>query len=215
LNGNYFPLFLVSYLNSGAAQGNPSYFVYLNGIDLAPYAFTRQVWLWRKTTIFFCMINMNDLTTHLLEYKLQRHFDRRKVKVSIFCRHWLTGRRRAVRREADRRKSYQIDTYGPKTLAAILVIIALSILDALFTLFLVSHGATEVNPIMDYFLDRGPSVFFVAKYMLTTISLILILAVRNFYLFNSKARVEILYVFLMISFVLVIKWELYLIVFAI
>jgi hypothetical protein len=163
----------------------------------------------------FCIINMNDLNTHSLEYKRQRHFDRRKAKVSIFCRHWLTGRRRAVRREADRRKSYQIDTYGPKTLVVILVIITLSILDALFTLFLISHGATEVNPIMDYFLDRGPSIFFVAKYMLTVISLILILAVRNFYLFNTKARVEILYVFFMISFILVVKWELYLIVFAI
>jgi hypothetical protein len=165
--------------------------------------------------LFFCMINMSDLTTHSLEYKRQRHFDRRKVKVSIFCRHWLTGRRKAVRRETDRRKSYQIDTYGPKTLVAILAIITLSILDALFTLFLISRGATEVNPIMNYFLDRGPSVFFVAKYILTAVCLILILAIRNFYLFNTKARVEILYVFFMISFVLVVKWELYLILFAI
>ncbi|MDL1958717.1 MAG: DUF5658 family protein [Deltaproteobacteria bacterium] len=163
----------------------------------------------------FCMINMNDLTTHSLEYKRQRHFDRRKARVSIFCRHWLTGRRKAVRRVPDRQKSYQIDTYGPKTLAAILVIITLSILDALLTLFLISHGATEVNPIMAYFLDMGPSMFIAAKYVLTVVCLILILAVRNFYLFNTKARVEILYVFFMISFVLVVKWELYLILFAI
>lgn len=214
MNGNYFPLFLISYLNSGTARENSPYFVYLNGIDLAAYAFTRQVWLWRKMITFFCMINMNDLTTHSLEYK-RRHFDRRKAKVSIFCRHWLTGRRKAVRRVADRQKSYQIDTYGPKTLVVILVIITLSILDALFTLFLISHGATEVNPIMDYFLDRGPSVFFVAKYMLTAVCLILILAIRNFYLFNTKARVKILYIFFMISFVLVVEWELYLILFAI
>ena len=158
---------------------------------------------------------MNDLTTHSLEYKRRRRFDRRKTRVSIFCRHWLTGRRKTVRREPDRQKSYQIDTYGPKTLLAILAIIALSILDALFTLFLISHGATEANPIMAYFLDRGPTVFFVAKYVLTTVCLILILAIRNFYLFNTKARVKILYVFFMIYFALVVKWELYLIIFVI
>lgn len=160
-------------------------------------------------------IIMNDLTTHSLEYKRRCRFDRRKARVSIFCRHWLTGRRKAVRREPDRQKSYQIDTYGPKTLVAILAIIALSILDALFTLFLISHGATEANPIMAYFLDRGPIAFFVAKYVLTTVCLILILAIRNFYLFNTKARVKILYVFFMIYFALVVKWELYLIIFAI
>ena len=158
---------------------------------------------------------MNDLIAHSLEYKQRCRFDRRKARVSIFSRHWLTGRRKAVRREPDRQKSYQIDTYGPKTLAAILIIITLSILDALFTLFLISHGATEVNPIMAYFLDMGPSVFIAAKYVLTAVCLILILAIRNFYLFNTKARVKILYIFFMIPFVLVVKWELYLIIFAI
>ncbi len=160
-------------------------------------------------------ITMNDLTTHSLEHKRRCRFDRRKARVSIFCRHWLTGRRKAVRREPDRQKSYQIDTFGPKTLAAILIIITLSISDALFTLFLISHGATEVNPIMAYFLDMGPSVFVAAKYVLTAVCLILILAIRNFYLFNTKARVKILYIFFMIPFVLVIKWELYLIISAI
>ena len=158
---------------------------------------------------------MNDFTAHSLEHKQRCRFDRRKARVSIFCSHWLTGRRKTVRREPDRQKSYQIDTFGPKTLAAILIIITLSILDALFTLFLISQGATEVNPIMAYFLDMGPSVFIAAKYVLTAACLILILAIRNFYLFNTKARVKILYVFFMIPFVLVIKWELYLIIFAI
>lgn len=158
---------------------------------------------------------MNNLTTHSLEYMRRCRFDRRKTRVSILCRHWLTGRRKAVRREPDRQQSYQIDTFGPKTLAAILIIITLSILDALLTLFLISHGATEVNPIMAYFLDMGPSVFIAAKYVLTALCLIIILAIRNFYLFNTKARVKILYIFFMISFALVIKWELYLIIFAV
>ena len=158
---------------------------------------------------------MNNLTTHSPEYKQRCRLDRRIAIVSIFCRHWLTGSRKAVRREPDRQKSYQIDTYGPKTLSAILIIITLSILDALFSLFLISHGATEINPIMAYFLDMGPSVFIAVKYVMTAVCLILILAVRNFYLFNTKARVKILYIFFMIPFVLVVKWELYLIIFAI
>jgi hypothetical protein len=39
------------------------------------------------------------------------------------------------------------------TLAAILLILSLSILDAIFTMDLVSHGAEELNPVMAYYLN--------------------------------------------------------------
>ena len=133
--------------------------------------------------------------------------------MSILSRYWLTGRREAVRRQADRQKPYGIDRHSSKTLAAILSIIALSILDGEFTLFLISHGASEMNPVMAYFLDHGPLAFFGAKYLLTCSCLVFILLNANSYLFGTKLRGKILFVLLAIPFALVIKWQLYIIFF--
>ena len=140
-------------------------------------------------------------------------FDRRKGKMSIFCKHWLIGRREAIRRQEDRQKSYRMDRHSFKILAAILLIILLSILDATLTLFLISHGATEINPVMAYFLDYGPLAFFGAKYLFTCSSLVFILLNTNSYLFRTKVRAKILFVWFAIPFALVINWELYLILF--
>jgi hypothetical protein len=98
-------------------------------------------------------------------------------------------------------------------LAAILLIVSLSILDAVFTLDLVSHGAEELNPVMAYYLNHGPFVFFGVKYFLTCASIVLILFIRDIYSTKSKVQTKILFVLLMIPFALVVQWELYLIFF--
>jgi len=99
------------------------------------------------------------------------------------------------------------------TLAAILLIVSLSILDAVFTLDLVSHGAKELNPVMAYYLNHGPLVFFGVKYFLTCASIVLVLLIKDIYSTKSKVQTKILFVLLMIPFALVVQWELYLIFF--
>ena len=123
------------------------------------------------------------------------------------------GKRAMPRREEDRQRSYKTDRHSSKTLVAILLIIGLSILDAILTLYLISHGASEINPIMDYFLDYGPIAFFGAKYLLTCASAVIVLLNKNVFLFKTKVRVKILFALFLIPFVLVIHWELYLILF--
>jgi len=124
---------------------------------------------------------------------------------------FLTGSLAVLRREEERQRPYEIDRHSFDTLAAILLIVLLSILDAFFTLDLVSHGAVELNPVMAYYLDHGPLVFFGVKYLLTCASIVLILLIRD----NTKAKLQtkILFVLFTIPFVLVIQWELYLIFF--
>jgi hypothetical protein len=129
-------------------------------------------------------------------------------------KYWLTGRRANPRREEDREKSYKTDRYDGKTFAAILTIITLSILDAIFTMYLISLGAIEVNPIMDYFLAHGPLKFFGVKYFLTCGSIILLLLNKNVYLLKHRIQTEIIFIIVVILFALVVLWELYLILFA-
>ncbi|MBN1931121.1 MAG: hypothetical protein JW786_05880 [Desulfobacterales bacterium] len=139
--------------------------------------------------------------------------DRREKNATIFSRHRLMGKRTRPRREEDRQRSYRTDRHSSKTLVAILLIISLSILDAILTLYLISHGASEMNPIMNYFLDHGPLAFFGAKYLLTCAAAVLVLLNKNIFLFKTKMRVKILFALFLIPFILVIHWELYLILF--
>lgn len=102
---------------------------------------------------------------------------------------------------------------SPKILGVIAVIFLLSTLDAIFTLVLVESGARELNPIMAYYLNRSPLIFFGIKYLLTGGSVLLIVVHRNAFLFKTKVRAKFLLIAIAIPFALVIQWELYLIFF--
>ena len=136
--------------------------------------------------------------------------DRRRVRQPIFSRHRLAGKRSRPRRRADREKAYFLDRYSRRTLLVILAIVLLSILDAALTLFLMRHGAAEVNPVMAYFLGHGPTVFFIAKYVLTTFSIIIILIYGNNFLFGTRLRVKLLFLGALAPFALVVLWEVFL-----
>ena len=135
--------------------------------------------------------------------------DRRKGRAPRFSKYWLAGRRESLRREEDRHGLYKPDRYSHTTFLLILLIIALSVLDAIFTLDLGGRGATELNPIMDYYLSRGPLVFFLNKYLLTFASLFVVLLYQNAYLFRTKFQVKSVFLLFLISFALIVQWELY------
>ena len=58
------------------------------------------------------------------------------------------GRRKSARRDRDKKDFIYVDQYHPWLLVAILLLVILSICDALFTLRLLEQGATEKNPLM-------------------------------------------------------------------
>jgi len=101
--------------------------------------------------------------------------------------------------------------YGSKTCAAVLVILILTVLDTYLTLDLVSRGAEELNPVMAYYLNRSPHLFFVVKYSLTCTSLVMILSISNpLSLGTRKIRRESLLVPFIIALAVVVHWQLYL-----
>jgi hypothetical protein len=153
------------------------------------------------------MNRMSSCTNNPANFERRSGIDRRKRRPPFFSKYWLTGRRGAHRRKDDRQRFCDIDRYNYKILAAILLIIALSTLDAIFTLVLVSRGAEEVNPFMAYYLDRSPLLFFWVKYLMTCASIILILFSTNTYLFKTKIQAKTLFFLVPIPFVLVVQWQ--------
>lgn len=121
------------------------------------------------------------------------------------------GRRRKVRRSEDRHRVVILDRYSPKLLGCIVGILFLSVLDAVLTLYLIEHGSTELNPVMDYFLKKGPLVFTVAKYALTSFAVVIFLLVANSILPRSNFRAQKLFPYALIAFGSVIVWEIVLV----
>ena len=100
--------------------------------------------------------------------------------------------------------------YSPRLFAYIFFIILLSLLDAFFTLRLLYLGAAEINPVMAFFLQFGPTAFMAAKYILTAVCVVVMIlgATRMGKAGNRLA--DRLFLFLAGSFGIVIAWELYL-----
>ena len=91
----------------------------------------------------------------------------------------LFGRRRSVRRRADRKTHMYVDLYGHYLLLSLLLIILLSIFDAYFTIFHVGRGAREINPFMNFLIGYGNIHFFATKYILTVLGLIVLCIYKN------------------------------------
>jgi len=138
-------------------------------------------------------------------------FDRRVMRTTIFSKYWLIGRRGIPRRAQDRAKPHVVEWYTPRTFAAVILLIVLSILDAIFTLELIGRGATELNPVMAFYLDWSPLSFVVIKYGLTCAAILLILFRQDHRIFQTRFRVKTLLLFFAVSYILTIQWQLYLI----
>jgi Domain of unknown function (DUF5658) len=102
------------------------------------------------------------------------------------------------------------EKHGPRLVAAILVVVMLSVLDAFLTIELIHRGAKEANPVMAYYLSLGPLVFFLVKYFLTAASILLVLIYKNVRLFGTRFQVKMILPILIIPMALTVQWEIFL-----
>ena len=61
-----------------------------------------------------------------------------------------------------------------------LLLVVLSVLDAIFTLNCIQRGGSELNPFMRLALGYGPETFFTAKMLLTIIPAIVLASLSRF-----------------------------------
>ncbi len=139
----------------------------------------------------------------------RRHAINRRVGV---LRAFLYGnfrpRRRVSRRAADQHH-FLFDWHEPRVLYLALGVLLLSCTDALFTLNLIRSGASEANAFMASMLEDGIDSFVVGKIGVTSISLVILVAVARRQFFGSFNVEHLLQVFL-VGYVLVIGYEIYL-----
>lgn len=127
------------------------------GCGLCPFALDGAGWdtLFAVTTTMEGKIvpsDHSDADVNQADERRNRS-DRRRRPTPMFSRYVLRGgRRRKVRRDDERDGAF-VDVHGPFVLLVVLVIVALNLLDAFFTLLFLSHGGVELNPIVQIVLD--------------------------------------------------------------
>jgi len=133
--------------------------------------------------------------------------DRRTQKIPPLKYLLFGGRRKGNRREIDSQKIILVDKYHPKYLVIILGIIVLSLSDAFFTIYLLEHGAQELNPLMDHLLSISPLVFLFGKLMLTSAGVFCILIFNNMYFKPFKIKIGSFFTVILVVMILVLLWQ--------
>ena len=85
---------------------------------------------------------------------------------------------------------YFVDRFSTKAWILSLLLIVLSMVDAVATLILLGRGCEEINPVMSFFLGHGNQVFLLGKLFLTSAALPILLVFQNHYMFGTKLRVS-------------------------
>ena len=136
--------------------------------------------------------------------------DRRDHPMPLFKRLFFKGIREEVRRAEDRKRIVALDRYQPSLFIGIMIILSLSLLDALLTLILIAQGASELNPVMQYYLSHGPEVFLFIKYGLTAFSVLIIVMVKDTLITRYRISTGMLLHVFAAFFGSVVIWEFYL-----
>ncbi len=137
--------------------------------------------------------------------------DRRARRWSNLIWFLKTGRRHRLRRKSDRRSLRLLDHYSPNLFYTLTLVLLLSVADALLTLWLLDRGANEINPVMAYFLQFGPSTFMMTKYILTAISVTIVVLFNYVFIRYLRIQFQVLMRIFAGCFGMVVAWELFLI----
>ncbi len=111
--------------------------------------------------------------------------DRRRQPTPPISYYTFRGRRQGNRRSGDAQRNYYIDRFHPKVVAGALLIMLLSMLDAIFSLYHINQGAIEINPLLNLCLSQGQGCFLVAKFLMTSVCLLCLVLHQNFFRITS------------------------------
>jgi hypothetical protein len=134
-------------------------------------------------------------------------FDRRRSIVRALWRGNFARRRIAPRR-TEERHAVVTDWFHPQWLAIGIAILVLCSADAFLTLLLISHGASEVNPLMDPLVRGSGHGFAYWKLGLTAMGVVLLTVLARIR-FWGKAVGTLLYLFLA-GYAVLVGYELFL-----
>lgn len=93
----------------------------------------------------------------------RRGADRRQRPTPMLSRYTFFGGRRQASRRREERGSGFVDRWGSFLFAVVCAIAALNFLDAWFTIYLLSWGGSEMNPLIDAVIKMGVWPFVAVK----------------------------------------------------
>jgi hypothetical protein len=119
-------------------------------------------------------------------------FDRREQRLAAYWHGARNPRRRSGRRLADR--IYPIvDWHSPRVLALVFAILALCVCDGVLTIVLMSHGAVELNPLLQPLLPQSLGLFAALKLGLTATGALVLVICSRMRLFRILPGETLLY----------------------
>ncbi len=89
--------------------------------------------------------------------------DRRHRPTPFLSRYTLRGRRKGHRRDSDPQSHYYVDRASGFYLTVLLIILGLIVFDTASTLYIISRGGSEANPLMAWALEQGTAWFILIK----------------------------------------------------
>jgi len=120
--------------------------------------------------------------------------DRRFQSTPALGRYSHRGERQHARRLSDSTSTngYYVDKYESKMLFIILSILILCIADAYITTLIIAKGGEELNLLMEILIKESLFIFIIGKYLMTSGSLIFLVAHRNFNVFYGLKVTDVL-----------------------
>ncbi len=113
---------------------------------------------------------------------IRRGPDRRVSPTPRISRYTLLGgRRKSVRRDAEREGTY-VDVYGLAAVLAVVWVALMNMGDSYFTMVHLQSGGIELNPVAAFLLTTGRVGFVLAKGLMITIALAVLVLHKNFWL---------------------------------
>jgi len=143
----------------------------------------------------FGMIAMSIKSNALLGKTERRSFrDRRSQPTPLLSRYTLWGRRKTLRRKEDQERGGYVDRYDSSLLFFIVLIVGLNVLDSLFTMIILDCGGWEINPIVRSAIEVCGDEFWVWKFMIVSVNLVLLCLHSRFrYVNRVISYITILY----------------------
>jgi len=110
----------------------------------------------------------------LREYDKRILRDKRMQPAPALSRFTICGRRRTFRRKEDRERGGYVDQYNSGLLVLLILPVGLTILDAFFTMMILDNGGWEVNPVVRSAIQLFGDGFWVWKFAIVSIPLIVL-----------------------------------------
>ncbi|MGD8572004.1 MAG: DUF5658 family protein [Gammaproteobacteria bacterium] len=152
-------------------------------------------------------INNNELECLRVEAVDRRSNSWRTIVGSVIYR-----RRAAPRRENDSDAPHYVDIHEPHLFYVAVGALLLCVADAFFTLTLLEfHGSYELNPVMDFFIQKDIQHFFLVKFGMTAAGILFLVIHKNFRILNTISGYQILYGALAL-YSLLVMYELFMLV---